>query len=101
MNRCIVNLFNDEHKIEDFLERLPIAFEIVSNEIPPRNPAIGILREHVIIGYFISALGKDKVSVPTQGNERGFDVVVYDEKLSIKTVTGNGHGSVKVLWTVD
>ena len=43
MNRCIVNLFNDEHKIEALcLERLPIAFEIVSNEIPPRNPAIGM-----------------------------------------------------------
>ena len=101
MNPCIVNLLNDENKIGHFVQKLPTAFEIVSNEIPSRNPAIGILREHVIIGYLISEFGEDKVSVPTQGNERGFDVVVYDEKLSIKTVTGNGHGSVKVLWTVD
>ena len=101
MNRCIVDLLNDKHKIKDFVQKLPIAFEIVSNEIPPRNPAIGILREHVIIGYFIFEFGKDKVSIPTQGNERGYDVVVCNEKLSIKTVTGYGYGSVKVLWTVD
>ena len=101
MNPCIANLLNDENRIDHFIQKLPIAFEMVSNEIPPRNPAIGILREHIIIGYFISEFGKDKVSIPTQGNERGFDVVVCDEKLSIKTVTGNGHGSVKILWTVD
>jgi hypothetical protein len=101
MNPCIVNLLNDEHKIQHFVQRLPIAFEMVSNEMPPGNPAIGILREHIIIGYFISEFGKDKVSVPTQGNKRGFDVIVCNEKLSIKTVTGFGHGSIKVLWTVD
>ena len=101
MNPCIANLLNDENRIDHFIQKLPIAFEMVSNEIPPRNPAIGILREHIIIGYFISEFGKDKVSIPTQGNERGFDVVVCDEKLSIKTVTGNGHGSIKILWTVD
>ena len=100
MNPCIVSLLNDENKVEHFVQKLPIAFEMASNEMPG-NPAIGMIREHIIIGYFISEFGIDKVSVPTQGNERGFDVFVCDEKLSIKTVTGYGHGSVKILWTVD
>ena len=100
MNPCIVSLLNDENKVEHFVQNLPIAFEMASNEMPG-NPAIGMIREHIIIGYFISEFGIDKVSVPTQGNERGFDVFVCDEKLSIKTVTNDGHGSVKVLWTVD
>ena len=100
MNPCIVSLLNDENKVEHFVQNLPIAFEMASNEMPG-NPAIGMIREHIIIGYFISEFGIDKVTVPTQGNERGFDVFVCDEKLSIKTVTNDGHGSVKVLWTVD
>ena len=100
MNPCIVSLLNDENKVGHFVQKLPIAFEMASNEMPG-NPAIGMIREHILIGYFISEFGKDKVSVPPQGNERGFDVFVCDEKLSIKTVTGYGYGSVKVLWTVD
>lgn len=100
MNPCIVNLLNDKNKIEHFVRKLPIAFEMASHEMPG-NPAIGMIREHIIIGYFISEFGKDKVSVPPQGNERGFDAIVCDEKLSIKTVTNDGYGSVKVLWTVD
>lgn len=99
MNPCIVNLLNDENRIDHFIQKLPIAFEMASNEVPPGNPAIGILREHVIIGYFISEFGQNRVSVPTEGNKRGFDVIVCDEKLSIKTVTGNNN--VTVVWTVD
>ena len=100
MNPCIVTLLNDENKVGRFVQKLPLAFEMASNEMPG-NPAIGMIREHIIIGYFISEFGKDKVNVPSQGNERGFDVFVCGEKLSIKTVTGYGHGSLKVLWTVD
>lgn len=100
MNPCIVNLLNDKHKVQHFVQRLPIAFEMVSNEALS-NPAIGILCEHAIIGYFISEFGKDKVKIPALDNKRGFDMIVCNEKLSIKTVTGHGHGSIKVLWTVD
>ena len=99
MNKCIVELLTDGGRISRFIEGLPVAFEIASNEIPKRNPAIGLLREHILIGYFISEFGNDQVNVPEQGNKRGFDAIVCGKALSIKTITGSGN--VKILWTVD
>ncbi|MDE0184113.1 MAG: ThaI family type II restriction endonuclease [Candidatus Poribacteria bacterium] len=99
MNPCIANLLKDDIKVTRFVKNLPIAFEIVANEMPKGNPAIGILREHVIIGYFISEFGQNKIRVPEEGNKREFDVEVCGEPLSIKTITGNS--LVKILWTAD
>ena len=47
MNRCIVNLLNDQEKLRDFTLGLPAAFEIVEKQLPS-NPAQGLLREQVI-----------------------------------------------------
>ncbi len=79
--------------------RLPVAFDIVQKRMPKRNPAVGILREHVIIGFFAAEFGEDKVITPKQGNERSNAVTVCGQKLLIKTRTSNGE--VKILWTVD
>ena len=60
MNRCIVNLLNDQEKLRDFTLGLPTAFEIVEKQLPG-NSAQGLLREQVIIGYFRFVFGKDEV----------------------------------------
>ncbi len=72
---------------------------MVEQRMPKGNPAVGILREHVIIGYFISEFGQDQVDVPERGNERGYDLTLCGHELSIKTRTKDG--AFKVLWTVD
>ncbi len=99
MNHCLLDLFCLENKRNKFAKGLPIAFDIVRQRMPKSNPAVGILREHVIVGFLESEFGKANVSVPEDGTKRGYDVVLCGEKLSIKTKTGAG--GFKVLWTVD
>jgi len=101
MNQCLTELFADKARIGHFLQKLPVAFEMAANEMPKSNPAIGILREHIIIGYLIGEFSKDRIMLPEMGNERAYDVVVCGEKLSIKTMTGSGLDSLKVVWTAD
>ena len=100
MNPCIVNLLGNAEKVRLLTEGLPIAFGIAQKEIPG-NPAIGILREQIIIGYFISEFGHQQVEIPDTGTEEGFDATVCGEKLSIKTITGNQASSIKLRWTSD
>ncbi|MCY4051727.1 MAG: ThaI family type II restriction endonuclease [Gammaproteobacteria bacterium] len=69
------------------------------NKRLPSNPAVGILREQVIIGFFVSEFGIKNVNIPKHGTERGYDVILCGEELSIKTVTNDT--SFKILWTVD
>ena len=99
MNKCIVDLFNNKIQADKLAEGLPTAFEMASIELPSGNPAVGVLREHALIGYFQDCFGINKVETPVSGIKRGHDVIVCGHLLSIKTVKGNG--SVKVLWTAD
>ncbi len=99
MNSCLRELFETPEKRNRFAKGLPTAFDMVRTRMPKGNPAVGILREHVIIGFLVAEFGLDQVVVPERGNERSYDVVLCDGELSIKTVTGNV--GVKILWTVD
>ena len=65
MNRCMVDLLNDQEKLLHFTLGLPTAFENVEKQLPG-NPAQGLLREQVIIGYFRFVFGKDKVELPSR-----------------------------------
>lgn len=100
MNQCIVDLLSDPAKVSHLTQGLPVAFEIARKEVPS-NAAIGILREQIIIAYFISEFGQDEIELPERGNTEGYDVVVCGGKLSIKTITGYAASSIKLRWTVD
>lgn len=99
MNNHLIQLFETEVALNRLVTRLPHAFEIVKQEMPTGNPAIGVLREHVIVGFFLSEFGQANVSVPDKGIERGFDVQLFGHELSIKTATK--YTNPKILWTVD
>lgn len=99
MNPHLIQLFESKSRLNRLVERLPRAFEIVKNEVPSGNPAVGILREHVLSAFFIDEFGQEHVRIPDDGVRRGYDLKLHDHKLSIKTTTGSS--GVKVLWTVD
>ena len=99
MNSHLNELFLNPVNRDRFAKRVPAAFEIVEQKMPPGNPAVGVLREHVIIGFLVSEFGKENVQIPKKGNERGNYILLSGEKLSIKTRTGDG--GLKVLWTSD
>ena len=99
LNSCLKKLFCMPDKRKRFANGLPVAFDMVRKRMPPGNPAVGILREHVIVGFFLAEFGPKNVEIPERGNERGYDVVLCSGEISIKTVTGNQ--GVKILWTAD
>ena len=99
MNPCLYDLFVIPEKRNRFAKGLPAAFDMVRQRMPSGNPAVGILRDHVITGFFVSEFGKENVRVPERGNERSYGMVLCGEELSVKTVTGDS--GFKILWTVD
>ena len=54
----------DKTKMEKISKGLPEAFTIASIEAGPKNPAVGILREHILVAFFINELGNQNVSLP-------------------------------------
>ena len=99
MNRCLYDLLHCPERSIRFTKGLPTAFDVVRQRMPKRSPAVGILRGHAIIGFFVAEFGDDCVDVPESGNERSYAVVLCGKKLSVKTRTDNG--GIKVLWTSD
>lgn len=99
MNDCIVRLFQDSQKAGLLQSKLPLAFELASMEMPKGNPAVGIIRENILVSFFVSQLGTESVQQESSGTTRGSDLLLCGKSVSIKTVTGMGE--IKVLWTVD
>ncbi len=99
MNSHLHELFLNPVNRERFAKGLPAAFEIVKQRMLPSNPAVGVLREHVITGFLVSEFGKENVQIPKKGNERSYYILLCGEKLSIKTITGDV--GLKILWTSD
>ena len=69
MNHCLADLFHNLEKRERFKTGLPFAFDMVRKKLPAGNPAVGILREHVVIGFFIAEYGGDHVHVPQKKSQ--------------------------------
>ena len=67
MNSCLDDLFLIPEKRNRFAKGLPTAFEMVRQRMPKGNPATGILREHISIGFFVAEFGGDDVDVPEKG----------------------------------
>ena len=99
MSHCLDALFGDRDRQDRFARLLPTAFDIVRQRMPRGNPAVGIVRQHIIVGFLVADFGAKQVLVPELGTTRGFNVMLGGEKLSISTVTKNA--PVKVLWTAD
>ena len=98
MINTLRDLLTDEKTIGHFVSGLPEAFEMVAAELPS-NPAIGLLREQVIVGFLMAKLGSDKVKVADSNTQRDYDLLIDSLPLSLKTITGQG--GLKILWTVD
>ncbi len=110
MNRVLVKLFRDENYVKLLQENLPRAFEVADaesrrmqqrrggNTYESVGQEVGIVRERILIAYFRHTLGDMNVDLP-RANTTMRDVIIFDNPLEIKTVTGNGQ--VKVKWTAD
>ncbi len=77
-------------------QKLPPAFQTVEDELKG-NPAVGLLREQVILGMLIAFLGEHRIKLIESGVNPDIDCYVDSQPLSIKTVTSSG--GIRLKWT--
>jgi len=98
----IEDIFGDTKLVEEIQEKLPKLFniaEIESSRAEKIGMEVGSLREKIIIALLIYKFGSDYVNTKIPITEPETDVILNKNKISIKTITGNG--GVKAVWTVD
>jgi len=96
MSNLIPQLLTNSEYIEVIQRKLPPAFQTVEDELKG-NPAVGLLREQIIIGMLIAFLGEANVKLIQGGVNPDIDCYVDLEPLSIKTVSLSGR--LRLKWT--
>jgi hypothetical protein len=96
MSNLLSQLFTDPKYTAIIQQRLPPAFQTVEDELKG-NPAVGLLREQVILGMLIAFLGESHIQLAGSGVNPDVDCFVDSEPLSIKTVSLSG--GIRLKWT--
>lgn len=89
-------LLTNPRYTEIIQQKLPPAFQTVEDELKG-NPAVGLLREQVILGMLIAFLGEHRIKLIESGVNPDIDCFVDSEPLSIKTVSFSG--GIRLKWT--
>lgn len=104
MSNKLIEIFNDEKLINKIKSRLPYLFqlaELESSRAGKIGMEVGSLREKIIIALLIYRFGKENVETEIPITKSEIDVNLFGVPISIKTITGNKFGGVKLVWTVD
>jgi hypothetical protein len=104
LDKNISNIFNDIEVIVKIKERLPYLFQLAEMECSRAGKVgmgVGSLREKIILALLIYLFGEEnvKTDIPITASE--IDVEVFDNPISIKTITGRNITGIKLIWTVD
>ena len=97
-------LFSDSELAQRIRERLPRLFQIAeleSSRAGKIGMQVGSLREKILIAMLIYKFGEENVETEIKITEPEVDVKLFDNSISIKTITGKSFGGVKIIWTVD
>jgi hypothetical protein len=100
----IAELFTDDKLVAKIQERLPSLFylaELESSRAGKVGMEVGSARERIIIALLIYKFGKNNVETDIPITQPEIDVKVFDNPISIKTITGRNLSGVKIAWTVD
>lgn len=104
MTKKIYELFENEKIIQKIKDKLPYLFqlaEIDNSRDGKLGMEIGSARERIIIALLIYKFSDEYVKTDIPITKKETDVIVFDEPISIKTVTNNKIVGVKLIWTVD
>ncbi len=104
MPNRLVELFEDNKLIERIQKRLPHLFQLAefeSSRAGKIGMEIGSVRERIIVALLIYKFGEANVESEIPITESEVDVKLFGEPISVKTITGNSFGGVKLIWTVD
>lgn len=104
MSKKIHEIFSEKKLINKIQEKLPYLFqlaEIDNSRDGKLGMEIGSARERIVIALLIYKFGENNVKTDIAITGSEIDVIVYDEPISIKTVTNRNVVGVKLIWTVD
>lgn len=103
MDKYLKSLFLDTAIIEKIKRKLPALFQLAeldSSRAGKIGMEIGSVRERIIIALLMYKFGEKNVKVDIPITEPETDVILFNNPISIKTISGN-LGGVKLIWTVD
>ncbi|MCX7610059.1 MAG: ThaI family type II restriction endonuclease [Ignavibacterium sp.] len=104
MSVRLKEIFDDKNLVERIRERLPYLFQIAELESSRAGKVgmeVGSVREKIIVALLIYKFGEENVTTEIPITEPEVDVKIFNEPVSIKTITGKNYGGVKLIWTVD
>ena len=104
MAKKIYEIFDEKEIIQKIKEKLPHLFqlaEIDNSRDGKLGMEIGSARERILIALLIYKFGEENIKTDIAITQSEIDVIVFDEPISIKTVTNNNVIGVKLIWTVD
>lgn len=97
-------LFSEQDKIELVQHKLPTLFELAEADCSRAGKLgmeIGSTREKILIALLIHLFGVDNVKTDLPITEPETDVILDNQPISIKTMTGSNLTGIKLIWTVD
>lgn len=100
----LLRMFNDNAINIKIQTKLPYLFQRADIENVRGGSVgmeVGFTRERIITSLLIHYFGIDNVDSDIPTNEKEIDVVLFDNPISIKTITSYGYSGVKLSWTVD
>ena len=97
-------LFENKRIVEKIKKRLPHLFQIGELECSRAGKIgmqVGSVRESIIVALLIYKFGEANVETEIPITEPEMDAKLFEEPVSIKTITGKSFSDVKLIWTVD
>ncbi len=104
MSSRLIEIFQDDALIEKIKKRLPYLFalaELESSRAGKIGMQVGSLRENIIIALLIYKFGENNVKTNIPITEQEVDVLLFENPISIKTISDKNLTGVKLIWTVD
>lgn len=104
MDDNIRRLFADQKMVNKIKSNLPDFFQMAELESQRGGKVgmeVGSLRERILISLFMHYFGEGNVDSDLPITAPEADVAVFENPISIKTKSGSGYSSVKLIWTVD
>ena len=104
MNNYLLDMFADKNLVAKIKGRLPYLFqlaELESSRAGKIGMEVGSVREKVITALLIYKYGEKNVESNLPITEPEVDVKLFNNPISIKTISGKEPSGVKLIWTVD
>ena len=104
MNSRLTDIFEDKELKAKIQGKLPYLFtiaELESSRAGKIGMQVGSLRENIIIALLIYKFGEENVETKIPITEPEVDLKLFEQPVSVKTITGKGFSGVKLIWTVD